>query len=69
MKYDLVGVDGNAFSIMAYVCKAMRKTGFSATEIEAYKKDAMSSDYIYLIAVSDEMCDKCNERLNKGGLK
>ena len=32
--YDLVGVDGNAFSIMAYVRRAMREQGFSKKEIE-----------------------------------
>ena len=62
--YDLVGVNGNAFSVMGYVRNAMKETGFSKTEIEAYTKDAMSSDYDHLLAVSVEFVDKCNERLD-----
>lgn len=62
--YDLVGVNGNAFSVMGYVRNAMKETGFSRTEIEAYTKDAMSSDYDHLLTVSVEFVDKCNERLD-----
>ena len=61
-KYDLVGVDGNAFAVMGYVGRAMRESGFSREEIEAYYTDAKSSDYDHLLAVSIEMVDKCNER-------
>lgn len=35
-KYNLVGIDGNAFSVMGYVRNAMRAEGFSREEIEAY---------------------------------
>lgn len=31
-KFSLVGVDGNAFNIMAYVKTAMREAGFSKEE-------------------------------------
>ena len=58
--YDLVGVDGNAFSVMGYVRKAMRQCGKKSDEIEAYTKDAMSSDYNHLLVVSCEMVDKLN---------
>lgn len=61
--YDLVGIDGNAFSVMGYVKKAMRHTGFSSEEIDSYLKDAMSSDYKHLLRVSVEMIDECNARL------
>jgi len=60
-KYTLVGVDGNAFNIMGYVRGAMRACRFSADEISAYTKDAMSSDYNHLVFVSLNMIDKCNE--------
>ena len=60
--YDLVGVDGNAFSVMGYVRKAMKEQKFSPEEIDVYQKDAMSSDYNHLLAVSVEAIDKCNER-------
>ena len=60
-KYTLVGVDGNAFNIMGYVRNAMKERRFSADEISAYTKDAMSSDYNHLVFVSLNMIDKCNE--------
>ena len=43
--YNLVGIDGNAFSVMGYVRNAMRETDFNKKEIEAYTKDCMSGDY------------------------
>jgi len=61
-KYNLVGVDGNAFSVMGYVRNAMRAEGFTRQEIEDYTKDAMSSDYSHLISVSCDMVDECNAR-------
>ena len=33
MKYDLVGIDGNAFSIMGYVVRAMSECCASSLEI------------------------------------
>ena len=60
--YDLVGVDGNAYSVMGYVRNAMREQKFSQEEIDAYLKDAKSGDYNHLLCVSVEMIDKCNER-------
>ena len=61
-KYNLVGIDGNAFSVMGYVRNAMRAEGFSREEIEDYTKDATSSDYNHLLAVSCDMVDKCNSK-------
>lgn len=60
MKYSLTGIDGNAFFIMAYVSKSMRREGFSKDEIDAYLADCKSRDYDHLVAVSDEMCDRLN---------
>ena len=62
-KYCLVGVNGNAYSVMGYVRMAMKESGFNEQEIKAYLDDATSSDYDHLLAVSDEMVDKCNERV------
>ena len=61
MKYDLVGVDGNAYSIMGYVIRAMRECGFSKEEQTKYQERAMSSDYNNLLCESVEMINKCNE--------
>lgn len=61
MKYDLVGIDGNAFSVMGYVLKAMKECNMSKEEQSDYQTKAMSGDYDNLLAVSIEMIDKCNE--------
>lgn len=62
--YTLVGVDGNAFSIMGYVRSAMKRAQMTSQDIDAYTKDATSSDYNHLLVVSCEMIDKVNEVLD-----
>lgn len=61
-KYTLIGVDGNAFAIMGYVSKAMKKEGYSREEIEAYYKRAQSSDYDNLLMESITMIEELNEK-------
>ena len=62
--YTLVGVDGNAFSIMGYVRSAMKRAQMTSQDIDAYTKDATSSDYNHLLAVSCKMIDKVNKVLD-----
>lgn len=62
--YSLIGIDGNAYSIMGYVSRAMKDTGHTKEEVDAYLKDAMSSDYSHLVRVSNNMIEKIN---NMGG--
>jgi hypothetical protein len=45
----LTGNDGNAFSIMAQVSKALRKAGASSEEVEQYMSESMSGDYNNLL--------------------
>jgi hypothetical protein len=45
----LVGNDGNAFSIMGAVSKALRKAGASQDEIQEYMTESMSGDYDNLL--------------------
>jgi hypothetical protein len=45
----LVGNDGNAFSIMGAVSKALRKAGASQDEISDYMIESMSGDYDNLL--------------------
>lgn len=67
LKYSLVEVDGNAYSIMGYVIRAMKDSHKTKEEIDAYTNDAMSSNYHHLICVSNDMVDKLNEELLKDG--
>lgn len=60
--YSLIGVDGNAFAVMAYVGRAMKEVRFSNEEISQYKADAMSGDYQHLLCVSMDMVDTCNKK-------
>ena len=59
-KYTLAEEDGNAYAIMGYVCKAMKREGKSNEEIDNYLEDAKSGDYSHLIDVSVEMCARLN---------
>jgi hypothetical protein len=61
MKYNLVGQDGNAFSLIAYTTSAMKKCGFSKGEILAVQERAFSGDYDNLLCILDEAIDKCNK--------
>ena len=65
-KFDLVGIDGNAFNIMAYVKTAMREAGFSREEMSEYVEDCMRGDYDRLLAISAEMVERCNDELGLG---
>ena len=62
-KYTLVGVDGNAYSIMGYVCQAMKREGKTKEQINEYLKDAKNSDYSHLVAVSAEMINQLNDEV------
>ena len=61
-KYNLVGIDGNAYSIMGYVTDAMKEEGFSKPERDEYLRDTTSSDYNHLLCVSIDYVELCNER-------
>ena len=61
--YTLIGINGNAYSIMGYVRNAMDDAKMTNDDIDAYVKDATSSDYNHLVAVSCEMIDRVNEIL------
>ena len=61
-KYSLIGIDGNAFSVMGYVAKCMKQEHMSYEEIDNYRKDAMSGDYNHLLMVSVEMIEMLNEQ-------
>ena len=37
-KYNLVGIDGNAYSVMGYVIQAMKRERFSKSEIAITKQ-------------------------------
>ena len=74
-KYTLVGCDGNAFSIMGYVCRAFDESGrlFNRPWVitDANKKNyqmlAMSGNYEDLLALSIKTLEDINTDLEKAG--
>ena len=61
--YSLIGVDGNAYSIMGYTATAMKNTGFTKDEISQMYSEATSSDYDNLLVVCGNYIDMVNDRL------
>jgi hypothetical protein len=53
----LVGEDGNAFSIMGRVKKALMQAGADKEYVDKYLKESTVADYSYLLAVSLEYVD------------
>ena len=62
-EYLLIGVDGNTFSVMGYVTKAMKREGKSEKEVTAYSEKAMSSYYNSLLSVSQDVIEELNEEI------
>lgn len=67
-RYHLVGIDGNAFSVMGYVTSCMKEMKMDKQACDEYRKDAMSGDYNHLLVVSIEMVDMLNDLREEQGL-
>jgi len=65
-KYNLVGVDSNAFSVLTYVKTALKREGLK-DKIDDYMAKATSSDYDHLLAISIEYIDLANEKAIENG--
>ena len=62
-KYSLVCVDGNAYCVMGYTARAMKREGFSKEEVDEMYNKAESGDYNNLLRVCMDYIDKVNERV------
>jgi hypothetical protein len=58
---QLVGLDGNAFSILGRFSRAAREEGWSEEEIKRVIDEAMSSDYSHLLATISKNVIEPNE--------
>lgn len=59
---QLVGLDGNAFSIMGAFQKNARKQGWTTDEINAVLNEAKNGDYNHLLAtIMDNVDDNVDE--------
>ena len=66
-KYDLVGVDGNAFSVMGYVAKALKREGLR-DKVDEMRKKAMSGDYNHLLTTCMDYLDMANKAAEENSL-
>lgn len=67
MKYDLVGVDGNAYAVMGYTSRALKNEGLYNLVSEMQEK-AMSGDYNNLLCVCMEYLDIANLKAECGSI-
>lgn len=56
-RVKLVGMDGNAFSILSRTKTAMKKAGWDKKEIEDFLEEAMSGDYDHLLQTVIKYCE------------
>jgi len=57
VELELVGLDGNAFSLMGAFSRAAKKHGRTKEEVDAVLADCMSGDYNHLLNVlMDHTC-------------
>lgn len=61
---DLVGVNGNAFMIMAVFQRQAKREGWTQTEIDAVLTEAKSSDYNHLLATISNHCEVLDKDVN-----
>lgn len=64
--FTLVGVDGNAFSVMGYTARALKTAGLGDKSHEMTEK-ATSGDYNNLLCVCMEYIDMANNKLREDG--
>lgn len=57
IQVQLVGNDGNSYSIMARVSSAMRRNGCSEEDVKEYLRDSKSGDRDHLLRVAMETVD------------
>ena len=61
---DLVGIDGNAFSILGAFRKQARREGWPESDIDEVTAEATSGEYPHLLSVISEHCDDdCDEEM------
>mgnify|MGYP001615907268 CR=1 FL=1 len=54
---DLVGLDGNAFALMAQFSRQARRESWTPEEIKEVRDKAMAGNYDNLLCVLQEYCE------------
>ncbi|HUF02446.1 MAG TPA: hypothetical protein VMN35_08480 [Gaiellaceae bacterium] len=50
VEVELIGHDGNAFSVLGRVSRALREAGVEESEVEEFVAEATAGDYDHLLA-------------------
>lgn len=58
---EMVGLDGNAFSLMGAFTRQARKEGWTKDEIDSVMNEATSGDYNHLLSTLSDHCDPTND--------
>lgn len=53
----LTGADGNAFSVIAKVCSALKRGGATDNQLDKYTTESMEGDYNHLLRVAMRWVD------------
>ena len=61
VKLNLVGIDGNAFSLMGAFSRVARQEGWTPEEIKLVTDSCMSGDYNHLLATLANHCEPIDE--------
>jgi len=61
IKLELVGLDGNAFSLMGAFRKQARREGWTQPEIDGVLNECMSGDYNHLLCTLMGVCESPDE--------
>lgn len=59
---DLLGIDGNAFSVLGHTARLLRQAGASEAFKDAYMAEAMSGDYDHVLATSVAFLDATEDQ-------
>lgn len=56
-KLKLIGVNGNAFNVIALARRTARKAGWTEEQIKEYTKEATASDYNHVLTTTMKFFD------------
>lgn len=55
LNLNLVGQDGNAYSLLAYFRRQAKRAGWTREDIDKTTKEATAGDYSHLLSVLSEL--------------
>jgi hypothetical protein len=63
---DLVGVDGNAFGVMGFTRRELKRAGNPTEVLDEYQRQAQAGDYDHLLRVSIAFCGMLDDAPSGG---